>query len=267
MIPLLSIIFLGFFLGMRHATDPDHVIAVTAIVSRQRSIWHASVIGVLWGLGHTLTILVVGGGIILFNLVIPPRIGLTMELSVAVMLILLGLLNLTGIMRLISESAGSWQGRGVHAHHHNHGDFIHRHSHEHDPERHGHRENQTRQAWIDRTFGSLGLYQVLRPLVVGVVHGLAGSAAVALLILTTIQNPWWAIAYLFVFGVGTVVGMMLTTAAIGVPFAYTSWRFVQVNRWLGVASGLVSLGFGLLLVYQIGYVEGLFGSHPHWIPN
>ncbi len=104
MITLLSIIALGFFLGMRHATDPDHVIAVTTIVSRQRSIRHAALIGVLWGLGHTITILVVGSAIILFGLVIPPRLGLTMELSVGLMLILLGILNLSGIMRWITEN-------------------------------------------------------------------------------------------------------------------------------------------------------------------
>src|SRR5207253_7460385 len=79
-ITLVSIMALGFFLGMRHATDPDHVIAVTTIVSRQRSFRQAAFIGLLWGLGHTITIFVVGSVIILFGLVIPPRIGLSMEL-------------------------------------------------------------------------------------------------------------------------------------------------------------------------------------------
>src|ERR1700726_4010866 len=102
MITLLSIIALGFFLGMRHATDADHVIAVTTIVSRQRSIRSAALIGVLWGLGHTITIFLVGTAIILFSVVIPVRVGLTMELSVSLMLILLGALNLTGAMRWIS---------------------------------------------------------------------------------------------------------------------------------------------------------------------
>src|SRR5258708_28412944 len=104
MLTLLSIIALGFFLGMRHATDPDHVIAVTTIVSRQRSVRHAALIGLLWGLGHTITIFVVGSTIILFGLVIPPRIGLTMELSVGIMLILLGILNLSGLTGWITET-------------------------------------------------------------------------------------------------------------------------------------------------------------------
>src|SRR3979490_19988 len=103
MITLLSIMTLGFFLGMRHATDPDHVIAVTTIVSRQRSIRQAALIGILWGLGHTITILVVGSAIILFGLVIPPRVGLTMEFSVGLMLILLGILNLSGAMHWLTQ--------------------------------------------------------------------------------------------------------------------------------------------------------------------
>src|SRR6202165_4629353 len=104
MITLFSIIALGFFLGMRHATDPDHVIAVTTIVSRQRSVRHAALIGALWGVGHTITIFIVGSAIILFGLVIPPRVGLTMELSVGLMLVLLGILNLSGIIHWITET-------------------------------------------------------------------------------------------------------------------------------------------------------------------
>src|SRR3984893_10612587 len=113
MINLLSILSLGFFLGMRHATDPDHVIAVTTIVSRQRSIRHAALIGILWGLGHTITILAVGSAIILFGIVIPPRVGLTMEFSVGLMLILLGVLNLSGLMRWITETLTP---AGMHSH-------------------------------------------------------------------------------------------------------------------------------------------------------
>ena len=102
---------------------------------------------------------------------------------------------------------------------------------------------------------------------VGVVHGLAGSAAIALLVLATIRNPWWAVAYLLLFGIGTVAGMMLITVTIAAPFAYTSERFGRVNRHLRVASGLLSLGFGLFLVYQIGFVSGLFTGHPRWAPR
>src|ERR1700689_5121017 len=103
MTAFLAILLLGFFLGMRHATDPDHVGAVTTIVSRERTMLHATVIGALWGLGHTLTILAVGSAIILFKLTIPARIGLSMELCVGLMLILLGVLNLTGVLRRAIE--------------------------------------------------------------------------------------------------------------------------------------------------------------------
>ena len=269
MITLLSIIALGFFLGMRHATDPDHVIAVTTIVSRQRSIRHAAVIGVLWGVGHTITILAVGSAIILFGLVIPPRIGLTMEFSVGLMLILLGVLNLSGLMRWITETLTPMQlGPHAHTHPHGHGDYVHSHSHGHGgKETHGHAEDATPVGWMDRTFGRLGLYQVLRPLTVGIVHGLAGSAAVALLVLTTIRVATWAVFYLLVFGLGTVAGMMLITAAIAVPFKFSEARFARLNRGLGLASGLISLGFGLFIVYQMGFVNGLFSQHPNWVPH
>jgi ABC-type nickel/cobalt efflux system permease component RcnA len=280
MITLLSIIALGFFLGMRHATDPDHVIAVTTIVSRQRSIRHAALIGILWGLGHTITIFLVGSAIILFGVVIPARLGLTMELSVGLMLILLGILNLTGFTNWITETfTPAAQNSGddavphsevdlhAHAHLHVHGDYIHTHPHRHDPGQHGHAENATPVGWMDRVFGQLGVYQAVRPLAVGLVHGLAGSAAVALLVLTTIRDPRWAIAYLLVFGIGTIAGMMLITAAIALPFKYSQARFARLNRGLAVASGLISIAFGIFIVYKMGYIDGIFTNHPHWIPE
>lgn len=257
---------LGFFLGMRHATDPDHVIAVTTIVSRQRSIKHAAVIGALWGVGHTLTILLVGSAIIVFGLVIPTRVGLTMELSVGVMLILLGILNLSGMMQWVTESFTPAT-ISAHSHVHSHGDYTHNHPHSHTPENHGHAESATPIGWLDRTFGRLGLYQVLRPLAVGVVHGLAGSAAVALLVLTTIRVPSLAIVYLLVFGLGTIAGMMLVTAAIAVPFAVSAQRFSRLNRGLSIASGMISFVFGIFIVYQMGFASGLFTGHPNWNPR
>ncbi len=260
---MLTIVLFGFFLGMRHAMDPDHVIAVTTIVSRQSTIRSAMLIGAAWGVGHTVTIFLVGGTVILFGLVIPPRLGLALELAVALMLILLGILTLTGVMRWIQDSSA--MSGDPYAYGHRHGNDYHSHLHGDGLGRHDHREDQTPHAWRDQRPAWLGLYQVIRPLVVGVVHGLAGSATVALLVLATIPNPVWAMAYVLLFGIGTIAGMVLITAAIGAPFAYTATHLVRFNRYLGMASGLLSLGFGLFLVYQIGFVDGLFTRHPRWI--
>jgi high-affinity nickel-transport protein len=269
MISLLSIIALGFFLGMRHATDPDHVIAVTTIVSRQRSVRRAALTGAFWGAGHTLTIFAVGAAIILFDLVIPPRLGLSMELSVGLMLILLGLLNVMNFWRsmpttLLQASEGSTV---VHSHPHSHGDYVHSHPHGHPPESHSHPPDRTPLASLDRVFGKVDLYKHVRPLVVGVVHGLAGSAAVTLLVLTTIRNSGWAIAYLLVFGVGTIAGMMLITMSLASAFELAGSRHERFSHRLGIISGLISLAFGLVLAYQICFVNGLFTNHPHWTPH
>ena len=199
MLTFFSIVAVGFFLGMRHATDPDHVIAVTTIVSRQRNLFKAAMTGIFWGIGHTLTIFVVGTIIILFDVVIPARIGLSMEFSVGLMLIVLGVMNIVAFVRS-ARSISPQQLLACFISIPHHGDYVHSHAHGHAPELHSH--NQTPLTWLDRLFGRIGLYQQLRPLVVGIVHGLAGSAAVALLILTTIRNPHWAMAYLLVFGWG-----------------------------------------------------------------
>ncbi len=258
-----AILILSFFLGMRHATDPDHVVAITTIVTKQRGVGKAALIGALWGLGHTFTIFVVGTMIILFQVTIPPRLGLSMEFAVAAMLILLGVLNLTGTLRWLQErfipsaqlpvevTVGS--------------------------DRHEHKEEPVRppvtsqvdspKLSLDPASRRIGLYNVVRPLVIGVVHGLAGSAAVALLVMTTIRDSWQAIAYLLLFGVGTIAGMMSITVVIALPFAFTIRKFAGWNRGIAVASGLLSLAFGLFLSYQIGFVDGLFTLHPHWIPR
>ena len=262
----LSIIAVGFFLGMRHATDPDHVIAVTTIVTRQRQLGRAAMTGAFWGVGHTLTIFVVGAMIILFNIVIPIRLGLSMEFSVALMLIVLGIMNVAAFMR--SASAISAEANdAVHVHPHAHGDYIHTHAHGHSSETHSHSSGSTPLALLDRLFGKLAIYRPVRPFIVGVVHGLAGSAAVALLVLAVIPNPRWAVTYLLVFGVGTVGGMMLITMSIASAFTFMGKGREKFSHRLGLVSGLLSLAFGLLLVYQIGFVGGLFTSHPHWLPR
>ena len=246
-----GIVLLGLFLGMRHSTDPDHVVAVSTIASRERSVGKGALIGVLWGVGHTLTIFLVGSGIILFGLVIPPRVGLSMEFSVALMLILLGVLNLTGALRWLTKRFTPPEDRKGTANS-------------------GPRTN-TSDASVDgpleRLMARYGAYQVFRPLLIGLVHGLAGSAAVALLVLSTIRTPLWAIAYLLVFGIGTILGMMLMTTAIAMPVSYTGKHFEAAAAYLSPISGIVSTAFGLFLVYQIGFVDGLFRANVHWTPQ
>lgn len=265
MIGLLSILAVGFFLGMRHATDPDHVIAVTTIVSNQRSTARAALIGAFWGIGHTVTILVVGAGIILFNLAIPDRVGLSMELSVAVMLIILGMWNVAAFLRARPSATNDRPKKAVHSHEHSHGGLVHTHKHEHLAD--GSADADAPLGWMDRVFGRSSFYQYLRPLVIGIVHGLAGSAAVALLVLTTIRNAHWAVAYLLIFGVGTIAGMMLITMSLATAFRMVTKAREKFSQRLAFASGLLSLCFGLFVAYQICVVDGLFSSHVHWIPQ
>jgi hypothetical protein len=223
---LLATLLLGFFLGIRHATDADHVVAVSTIVGREPSRRGALWIGAAWGVGHTATILAVGGAIVVFNLVIPARLGLSMELTVAAMLVVLGLMNLRSAVKRLDEVTG-------HA--------------DHPP--------------------SLSGNRYLRPLVVGVLHGLAGSAAIALLVLGTVREPAWGFLYLGLFGGGTVVGMMLLTTAMSVPLAHASRRFASFDRLLARTTGVLSMAFGLYLAYRVGFVDGLFTSQPAWTPR
>ena len=265
----LAILAIGFFLGMRHATDPDHVIAVSTIVSRERSVLKAGWIGVLWGLGHTLTILIVGAGIVLFGLAIPARVGLGMEFGVGLMLVFLGVLNLTGAARWVAQKFSPTHPSvtGQHAHLHAHSGAAHFHWHSHEPGSEHHGESLEPPRSLERSLGNWWVYRSLRPLLVGIVHGLAGSAAIALLVLSTIREPKWAILYLLIFGFGTISGMMAITAAIALPFSLAGNKFGWLSRGLVTGSGVLSLLFGLVVCYRIGFVEGLFLRNPHWTPS
>ena len=201
----LMVMTLGFFLGMRHATDADHVVAVTTIVTRQKELLSAALAGLLWGLGHSLTLLVVGAAVILFNLTIPERVGFGMELSVGAMLVGLGLVNVIGFRKGGSrDTVASSRRRGHPA-----------------------------------------------SLMIGVMHGLAGSAAVTLLIVAAVPDPAWAVAYLVVFGLGTIAGMMLVTVSIASTLRLAGARSETVSGRYGLAAGVVSVIFGLAYTYQV----------------
>lgn len=247
---LLAIVAVGFVLGVRHACDADHVAAISTIVARHRSVKSAALVGAVWGVGHTATIMAVGAAIIGFSVVIPPRLGLSLELSVGLMLIVLGAMNLTGVTHRLFHRFASVEpppadrgGGLLHSHAHSHGGRRHSHPHAHLFAR-GH-----------ETIGTMG---AVRALGVGVVHGLAGSAAIALLVLSTIHDPLWSAIYLAVFGLGTIAGMMLISIGMAVPLAVFAFPSGKLERILVPASGLLSLGFGVFIVLRIGLSDGLF---------
>ncbi len=266
----LAFALLGLTLGMRHATDPDHVIAVTTIVSRERSIAAAGKIGLAWGLGHTVTMVAVGGAIIGFKIEVPVRFGLAMEFAVATVLILLGI----STMRAVGSS---WLRRApsradhvplVHTHSHVHHGIVHSHPHAHRggldaPETSSHEHLFSTEPAGSRP----ARWPFARAFGVGLVHGLAGSAAIALLVLAAIPDPLWGVLYLAVFGLGTILGMMIVTTAIGAPISLAAERTVRFHSALAVGSGLLSFGFGLFLAYQIGIVDGLFRASAAWTPH
>jgi hypothetical protein len=273
----LGIALLGLLMGMRHATDPDHVIAVTTIVSRERRLIAASRVGVVWGLGHTLTVLAVGAAIIIFKIAIPMRLGLAMEFAVAVVLILLGLGAFASLVQLVVRRITGTplaidQPLVVHSHAHGHGFGPHRHPHVHPDlgESHG-SEQLALNHEHSLPAGALSSFAIRRPLLrsflVGLVHGLAGSAAIALLVLSAIPQPLWATLYLAIFCLGTIVGMGLITTAIATPFAVAAQRMSWMHQGLVTGSGLLSFGFGLFLAYQLGIVDHLFGTVPIWTPH
>lgn len=210
---VLTVAAIGILLGLRHALDADHVAAVATIVTRERSIRRAAWIGALWGIGHSISVMLVGGALIAFRLVMPPRLGLGLELGVAAMLIFLGYRSLM-------------------------------HPHEHpaaDPSR--------------------------RPLVVGIIHGLAGSAAAALLVLTTIQNTVAALTYLLVFCLGTTCGMVLVTGAVAAPTVWAYGHHQQLQRGIRLVAGVLSLALGIMLAHEIIVTHGLLSSAPTWSPK
>ena len=273
-----GIALLGLLLGMRHATDPDHVIAVTAILSRERRLAAATRIGLVWGLGHTLTVLAVGAAIIIFKLTVPVRLGLAMEFAVAMVLILLGLGTVGAQLRRITsrlfgtpppDTEDIGKDLVVHSHSHAHGYASHRHPHVHQlPRARFETTDHCEHGFAPGAPPAFGAHRPsLRAFGVGLVHGLAGSAAIALLVLSAIPQPLWATLYLGIFCLGTIIGMGFITTAIATPLIVASRRMSLLHQRLVTGSGLLSFGFGLFLAYQIGIVDRLFGVAPIWIPR
>jgi ABC-type nickel/cobalt efflux system permease component RcnA len=236
-----SILLFGFLLGMRHALDADHLAAVATLATRSRSVGHTVLQGVAWGTGHTLTLMLFGGAVLVLGLALPAQAAQALELAVGVMLVVLGA---EVIFRVWRERVH------FHAHHHPSGvQHFHAHSHRdesapHDPARHEHPHR--------RSFPG-------RALVVGMVHGMAGSAALILLSLETLRSPAWGLAYIAIFGLGSILGMALLSAAIALPLRLTSRRLNRAHAGLSAAVGLATLLLGCYIVYRIGAGDGLLG--------
>lgn len=226
---------LGLILGIKHALDADHLVAVSTIVSEHKELKWASLIGAFWGLGHTATLFAVGLLVIGLRVTIPPRMALALEFLVSVMLVALG-------ANILWRSFGVEK---IHLHAHTHNPETHTHFHVHGSPEQDHRHTHP--------FRSMR-----KPFFVGMVHGLAGSAALMLLVLTTIPSPLAGLAYIVIFGFGSVGGMLILSSMIGLPFILTAQRFSYLNRWIRVIAAVASVGFGLYLGWDIGFHEGLF---------
>jgi hypothetical protein len=218
MITAASILFFGFLFGVRHATDPDHVVAVTTIVSREKTIGKSAGIGAMWGLGHTLTLALLGGAIVWSGVRIPERVAFAFEFGVALMLIALGLYCLGNYFQRLRLLA----------------------------------RDEFERSILSIRRGYLGSFCV------GTVHGIAGSGALALLILPMVHDPLLAAGYLAVFGLGTIAGMVGITMAIAFPVSWTAQFSTALHRRIGLAAGFASITFGLFMAYQIAFVQGLF---------
>ncbi|MFN7944295.1 MAG: sulfite exporter TauE/SafE family protein [Blastocatellia bacterium] len=232
----LSVLTLGLVLGLKHAVEADHLAAVTAIVSERKSLFSSTLVGGLWGIGHTIPILLVGLAVIILRVEIKERVGLSLEFCVGLMLIALGAHALWKLKR----------GKRLHLHAHQHGGHLHVHPHFHDKDK-PHDEAHTHHGF------RLGL----RPLFVGMMHGLAGSAALVPLVVAEIRSPLVGMFYMLVFGFGSIGGMMLMSSLVGLPLHLTAAKFSRFNYALRALAGIFSVGFGLFMVYKIGYAEGL----------
>jgi sulfite exporter TauE/SafE len=229
---LVSVLALGFILGIKHAIEPDHVIAVSTIASQSKKLWHASLAGVFWGIGHTLTLFITGVILILMKGQIPDKWAMSLEFLVGIMLVVLG------IKTIISF-------KNIHIHHHHHDGDDHKHVHSHENSgQHSHKHHHRNASYLQSTL-------------IGLVHGLAGSGAMVLLTMSTVESIEEAAIYILIFGAGTVIGMLFFTTIIGIPFVLSNKR-KTISRPLGIITGVISTVFGLYYMYNLGVTDGLF---------
>ena len=234
---LFSVIFLGFLIGMQHAMEADHVAAVASLATHSRSLGQTARQGAAWGAGHALTLLLFGGLVLVMDTLVPERFAQGLELAVGFMLVLLGL---DVLRRLVKER--------IHFHHHQHGTAVHFHAHSHEPGR-PHSVDPHQHEHVEAF--------PLRALLVGMMHGMAGSAALIILTLNSVLSVTQGILYIALFGVGSIVGMALLAAVISLPLRYSSRSFTWAHNGLKAAVGLVTIGVGSKLIYELGIIQGL----------
>jgi sulfite exporter TauE/SafE len=218
-----SVLMIGFVLGLQHATEADHLAAVSTIVSEKKNLFTASMIGGLWGVGHTISLFGVGLLVILLKFEVSASVEAKLEACVGAMLVLLGL---NALRKLFQASK------------------IHVHSHEHDGHKHVH--IHAHESATERSHHRLSPRSVL----IGMVHGLAGSAALMLLVVPTISSQAVALLYVLIFGIGSIGGMMAMSFLIGLPFHFTAGRFDVLNRGIRLVAGIFSLGLGASIIYE-----------------
>ena len=233
----LALLGLGLVFGLKHATEVDHVVAISTIVSQDRSVLRSAAVGALWGAGHTASLLVIGALVLFLRVAIPAQVTGWLEFAVALMIVGLGVAALYRALRKSNE---------VHVHQHLHDGLSHVHIHFH--------ENETKHEVSSPKLHSHALRQVgWRPVLIGTMHGLAGSGALTILVLTQIESPWLGFMYLAIFGLGSIVGMLLMSGLIGLPFALTSRNLTNVHHRLQTIAAVLSICFGIWYAYQTGF--------------
>lgn len=233
-----ALLGLGLLFGLKHAMEVDHVVAVSTIVSEHRNVFRATIVGGLWGAGHTLSLVVVGLLVLFFRIAIPESVAVWLEFGVALMIIGLGIVAIWRAFR---------GRRDVHVHEHSHDgrSHVHIHFHEQGTE---HERPLAKVLSHSHAISRVGL----KPLFVGAMHGLAGSAALTLLVLTQIQSVWLGLLYLVLFGVGSTLGMLIMSGLIGLPFVLSARRLTGINYGLQTVAGVVSIAFGFWYAYVTG---------------
>lgn len=229
---------LGFLFGMKHALEADHLAAVASLASGSGTVGETTKLGVAWGLGHTATLFLIGTVVLLLDWVVPQTMALALEFAVGVMLVVLGIDVMIRMVR-----------RKAHFHVHSHDGSQHFHAH-------GHAAQVRHDVAAHAHVHPRGL--PLRALLVGSVHGLAGSAALVLLTLSTIQSVWLGLAYILLFGLGSVAGMALLSCAIALPLRFTARHMTWAFRGLSLSVGAATMVLGISIAWRVAAAGGLF---------